>query len=862
MIFSLYVLFKRLKVDCCILHTCAMVDAFATWFRKFIKIIKGEFIMKKRFLLPFLLMLLFSCSTVYATNITENEQIEEVNLTDENRYDSIYYQEPKVRFPVENIELERSARANITLEEHVVNALQQLETSIDVSAYQISVSEAGDTFFQILNQHPELFYVSGSVRYSYNPTTNMITSYTVSYLGTEEEIRQQQETFEQSVDAALEQVETSMSNVEKALVVHDYLVLNCEYDKENLDNNTVPDVSHSAYGAMVNQVAVCDGYSKAYAYIMEGKLGISCDIVSSDSMNHAWNMISIDGNWYHVDATWDDPTWDSIGRAVHSYFLLSDTVISDSEHRHTGWSTTNEAESNIYDTAFWSNVNSAICYQRGNWYYTKCNEASRTVTLVKKGELLGTEEVAVYTENGLWNNYLSSYMYLSPVNDKIYFNTKTSIVRMNADGTTTVVYEPALSGKQLIFGFKIKGEELYYALQETPNLTSKQTIYIYNLPELKESEIEGIHTADVNETYNGSAKTITVNGTQAGDIISYALKGETYTTEQPEMINAGTYQVLYKVERSGYKTFYGTATVIIEKATPTYTIPKLKGISGKQLKDVKLPKGFTWQTTTSITFVKEGTYSYFATYTPQDTKNYKKISNIKVQVTVTCPGHQYTSKVTKEPTETKKGQRTYTCKICKNTYTKEIAMLSPRKPAKVSGLKLSKATTNSLKFSWKKVKNVKYRIIFYKGKQKVSTKYTSSNSCTYSKLKIATEYTLKITPYREVNKKKVYASSTGTIKTATKPAKATLSSVKKSGNGKIKITWKKVTGASGYEIRMKTGNGKYKIIKTISKGKTVTFTKTGLKKGKTYSFQVRAYKSVGKQKVYGDYSNKKDLKLK
>ncbi len=76
----------------------------------------------------------------------------------------------------------------------------------------------------------------------------------------------------------------------------------------------------------------------------------------------------------------------------------------------------------------------------------------------------------------------------------------------------------------------------------------------------------------------------------------------------------------------------------------------------------------------------------------------------------------------------------------------------------------------------------------------------------------------------------------------------------------MKLTWKKVSGASGYEIYMKTGNGKYKKIKIVGNAKTLSFTKSGLSKKKSYSFRIRAYTKVDRNKVYGAYSNVKKVK--
>lgn len=95
------------------------------------------------------------------------------------------------------------------------------------------------------------------------------------------------------------------------------------------------------------------------------------------------------------------------------------------------------------------------------------------------------------------------------------------------------------------------------------------------------------------------------------------------------------------------------------------------------------------------------------------------------------------------------------------------------------------------------------------------------------------------------------------------PKKATLKSVKKSGTGKMKLTWGRVTSASGYQIYMsnKKSSG-YKKIATITKNKTVTYTKTKLKKGKTYYFKIRTYRKAGSKTYYGSYSNIRYMKMK
>lgn len=103
-------------------------------------------------------------------------------------------------------------------------------------------------------------------------------------------------------------VTEDLDDIEKVKYVHDYLVENIEYDTTIEKPNI-----HNIYGALINRVAVCEGYAKSFKYIMD-KLNIPCIIVvgnanteSNAQEKHSWNYVNIDGKWYGIDATFDDP---------------------------------------------------------------------------------------------------------------------------------------------------------------------------------------------------------------------------------------------------------------------------------------------------------------------------------------------------------------------------------------------------------------------------------------------------------------------------------------------------------------------------------------------------------------------------
>ena len=101
---------------------------------------------------------------------------------------------------------------------------------------------------------------------------------------------------------------------ERLRYIHDYITTNVTYDHTAADKLGSPNQTaqqqqtHSAYGALVNRMAICEGYAKAYKLIAN-LCGYTCEYVSGTAGGgeHAWNYITVDGKNYWVDVTWDDP---------------------------------------------------------------------------------------------------------------------------------------------------------------------------------------------------------------------------------------------------------------------------------------------------------------------------------------------------------------------------------------------------------------------------------------------------------------------------------------------------------------------------------------------------------------------------
>ena len=109
----------------------------------------------------------------------------------------------------------------------------------------------------------------------------------------------------------------SLSDYEKVQVIYDYICSNITYDYANLNDSTYL-LKHTAYAALINKTAVCQGYAQLF-YWMALHSGIDARIVPSDvkGREHGWNIVKIGNAYYYVDATWDS---ENKGYG-YSYFL-------------------------------------------------------------------------------------------------------------------------------------------------------------------------------------------------------------------------------------------------------------------------------------------------------------------------------------------------------------------------------------------------------------------------------------------------------------------------------------------------------------------------------------------------------------
>lgn len=144
-----------------------------------------------------------------------------------------------------------------------------------------------------------------------------------------------------------------MTDLEKIVAAHDWIVLNCQYDPYVANGKNAYTAAdgvtygedekvYTSYGVFVDGNAVCQGYALAFKVLMD-RANVPCSYV--DGEGHAWDIVQLDGIWYYVDSTWDDPvnigtTGDFAGMVERDDFLKGEAAFQTSHQKYASW--TNE----------------------------------------------------------------------------------------------------------------------------------------------------------------------------------------------------------------------------------------------------------------------------------------------------------------------------------------------------------------------------------------------------------------------------------------------------------------------------------------------------------------------------------------
>ena len=224
------------------------------------------------------------------------------------------------------------------------------ETFSDILELDGGNEELGDDYQAAIdayiNDNPDIFYIDVSKLYlniettkkAFNTKYNVYIApqsgetYFADIFSSEEEVQNAIVAVEEERDFVLSKL--TDNDYDNIKMVHDYLITNIEYD-QNYESTD----SYSLYGALIDKKAVCEGYAEAFKYLLNAA-GIECELVQGSATNsegttenHEWNCVCLDGTWYYIDVTWDDPVvvggTTGLKNYNYQYFLKGTTTFAE-----------------------------------------------------------------------------------------------------------------------------------------------------------------------------------------------------------------------------------------------------------------------------------------------------------------------------------------------------------------------------------------------------------------------------------------------------------------------------------------------------------------------------------------------------
>lgn len=225
-------------------------------------------------------------------------------------FDSLYTKEEKVLY--QKIKSDCGKISNQKLQ----TGFYSIEPII-VKGATFRVEQIKKVICALQNDEPSIFWVASM--FSYGLTSNGDSILKLFSIFSKSEKEKFAVKLEQKVSELISKLPKNATDYEKELFFHDYIIDNCTY--VNIGGNFK---IFTAYGCLVEKVAVCEGYAKAMQLLL-CKSGVDCrTIVGARGIeSHMWNLVKINGDWYHLDVTWDaGGEWQR-----YNYFNVPDKII-------------------------------------------------------------------------------------------------------------------------------------------------------------------------------------------------------------------------------------------------------------------------------------------------------------------------------------------------------------------------------------------------------------------------------------------------------------------------------------------------------------------------------------------------------
>ena len=357
------------------------------------------------------------------------------------------------------------------LADRIFSAAKNFEDSCNILDFSIPISGTPGNLlnYMIKKGDPETFHIK-SFSYSVQAIggTYCFNNIYFNYYYTKDEYDAMISVIRRAAHSLLLGIEgnDALSDVQKALLIHDRLIVHCEYDAENYyGTGVIPIEDYTIYGALVNRVCVCEGFSEAYCYLLD-QVGIKNYLCESFELAHMWNIVYIDGEKYHVDLTFDDPIYDITGNVYHDYFLCSTNRMTAYDHNASDYDQT--PVSTTYDNAFWHDSVSQFVLCGGEIYFINCSSGMLC-------KLADNGPVTVKDLGGKWF-----------VSQNAYFPKK--FTRLASDGRYLYYslpkevrkYDPETGADTLIYKYEPDSTKPYFSIYGMAENDGVLTLDVYN----------------------------------------------------------------------------------------------------------------------------------------------------------------------------------------------------------------------------------------------------------------------------------------------------------------------------------------------------------------------------------------------
>ena len=184
------------------------------------------------------------------------------------------------------------------------------------TCYQDMETISSDTnLLSILNNYVHPFNSFDSIIFNFD---DRVIEIEIQHTYSKEEVFELESEVQRIIS---ENLNNNMSTRDKIKTIHDYIINNTEYDTlktENINDKTYK--SNTAYGVLIQKFGICSGYSDTMKLFLD-ELNIINYKISNDQ--HIWNLVYLDGEWLHLDLTWDDPV--STKNITRDNYFLIDT---------------------------------------------------------------------------------------------------------------------------------------------------------------------------------------------------------------------------------------------------------------------------------------------------------------------------------------------------------------------------------------------------------------------------------------------------------------------------------------------------------------------------------------------------------